>query len=98
MLHDQHGPQLDDESLGTFMVEAESAINGHPLTVGNLNSPNSLEPLTPNTVLTMKTKIVMPPPCKYKRVDLYSRKHWHRVQFLANEFWSRWKRDFLQSL
>ena len=29
---------------------------------------------------------------------MYARKRWRRVQFLANEFWSRWKREYLQSL
>lgn len=93
VLLDQHGPQLDDESLRTFMIEAETIVNGRPLTVDN-----SLEPLTPNTLLTMKSKIVMPPPGKFERVDLYSKKCWRGIQFLANEFWSRWKKEVLQSL
>ena len=98
VLLDQHGSQLDDETLRTFMIEAEAVVNGRPLTVDNFTSPTGVEPLTPNNLLTMKSKIVMPPPGKYERVDLYSRKRWRRVQFLANEFWSRWKREVLQSL
>ena len=46
----------------------------------------------------MKSRIVLPPPGSYERTDLYARKRWRRVQFLANEFWSRWKREYLQSL
>ena len=98
VLLDQHGSQLDDESLRTFMIEAESIVNGRPLAVDTLNSPEHIEPLTPNMLLTMKTKVVLPPPGNYERVDMYSRKRWRRVQYLANVFWSRWKREYLQFL
>lgn len=98
VLLEQHGPQLDDESLRTFMVEVESIVNDRPLTVDSLNSPEALEILTPNALLTMKSKVILPPPGHFERVDLYSRKCWRRVQFLSNEFWLRWKREFLQTL
>ncbi|XP_042857471.1 uncharacterized protein LOC122243811 [Penaeus japonicus] len=97
MLH-HHSKQLDDESLRTLMVEAETIVNGRPLTVDNISSPQSLEPLTPNHLLTMKTKVVLPPPGAFQSDDQYSRKRWRRVQYLANEFWNRWKREYVQSL
>ena len=56
------------------------------------------EPLTPNHLLTMKSKAILSPPGEFQRADLYSRKRWRRVQFLANEFWKRWRKDYLQSL
>lgn len=40
----------------------------------------------------------MPPPGIFQREDLYLRKRWRRVQHLANEFWKRWRREFLQML
>ena len=43
VLLDQHGSQLDDESLRTFMTEAESIVNGRPLAVDTLNSPEHME-------------------------------------------------------
>ncbi|KAL9976996.1 hypothetical protein ACROYT_G014351 [Oculina patagonica] len=95
---DNNGTQLDDESLSTFMCEAEAIINSRPLTVDGLRDPDSLAPLTPNHLLTMKSKIVLPPPGKFQDADKYSRKRWRRVQHLANEFWCRWKKEFLQSL
>jgi len=94
----QNGSQLDDESLRTFMVEGESIVNGCSLAVDSLTSPDGLQPLTPNTLLTTKSKVILPPPGNYVRTDLYTRKRWCRVQFLANEFWSRWKKEYLQSL
>ncbi|XP_030844157.1 uncharacterized protein LOC100890944 [Strongylocentrotus purpuratus] len=92
------GQQLDDESLRTLMNEAAAIVNSRPLTVDNLNDPTHPEPLTPNHLLTMKTNVLLPPPGHFQREDLYSRKRWRRVQHLANEFWKRWKREFLQSL
>ena len=92
-LLDSHGTILDDESLRTFMVEAEAIVNSLPLTVENLNY---LEPLTPNHLLTLKSKVVLPPPGNFLRVDTYSKKRWRRVQYLINEFWYRWRKDFLQ--
>ena len=80
------------------MCETEAIINSRPLSVENMNDPHSLNPLTPNHLLTMKTKVVLPPPGVFKSADKYSRKRWRRVQHLANEFWSRWKKEFLLTL
>ena len=46
----------------------------------------------------MKSDVVFPPPGSFERADVYARKHWRRVQYLANEFWSRWKSEYLSSL
>ena len=98
VLLDQCGNQLNDESLQTFMTEVEAVVNSRPLTVGNLTSPDALEPITPNHLLTRKSKVVLPPPGEFQRADLYLRKRWRRVQHLANEFWVRWKGEFLHTL
>lgn len=91
------GEQLDDESLRTLMCEAEAIVNSRPLSADGLSLP-SLEPLTPNHLLTSKSNVLLPPPGDFKRADLYSRKRWRRVQHLSNEFWNRWRREFLQTL
>ena len=93
-----NGLQLDDESLRTFMCEVEAIINSRPLTVDLLNDPGSLSPLTPNHLLTMKTKVVLSPPGVFPAADKFCRKRWRRVQHLANEFWSRWRKEYLLSL
>ena len=90
-----NGRQLDNESLRTLMCEAEAIVNSRPLTVNTLTDPDSLSPLTPNHLLTMKTKVLLSPPGVFQSADLYSRKRWRRVQHLANEFWSRWRKEFL---
>lgn len=90
--------QLNEESLSTLLCEAEAIVNSRPLTVDSLNDPLSPYPLTPNHLLTMKTKVVLPPPGVFQSADMYCRKRWRRVQHLANEFWVRWKKEYLQSL
>ena len=57
-----HESQLDDESLSTFIVEAESVVNCRPLAVTDVSSPECLDLLTPNQLLTMKSSVVLPPP------------------------------------
>ena len=88
---------LNDESLNTLLTEAEAIVNSRPLTVDNINDPDSL-PLSPSNLLTMKAKVVLPPPGEFQKEDLYARKRWRRVQHLANEFWRRWRKEFLNSL
>ena len=80
------------------MTEVECIVNSRPLVVNELSDPEILEPLTPNHLLTLKPKILLPPPGKFQRTDLYSRKWWRRVQYLTNEFWLRWRREFLNNL
>ena len=93
ILLQEQGSQLDDEALRTLMTEVENVINSRPPTVENLSEPGFPEPITPNHLLTSKTEIVLPPPGSFERVDLYSRKRWRRVQFMANQFWFRWRRE-----
>ena len=97
LLH-KNGLQLDDESLHTLLCEAEAIVNSRPLTIDSLSDPQSLTPLTPNHLLTMKTKVVLPPPGAFQSADKYCRKRWKRVQHLANQFWVRWKKEYLLNL
>ena len=92
-----NGHILNDESLHTLLLEAEAIVNSRPLTVENVNDPDSA-PLSPSQLLTMKAKIVLPPPGVFQKEDLYSRKRWRRVQHLSNEFWQRWRKEFLTAL
>ncbi|KAK3719742.1 hypothetical protein QZH41_001946 [Actinostola sp. cb2023] len=95
---EKNGTQLNDEALRTFMCEAEAVVNSRPLTTDNINSTDSLEAFTPNHLLTLKTKVILPPPGVFNAADQYSRKQWRRVQHLTNEFWTRWRKEFLHSL
>lgn len=75
-----------------------AVVNSRPLTTEHLNDPSAPEPLTPNHILTMKSTIILPPPGQFVKEDLYLQKRWRRVQYLANEFWISWKKEYLLSL
>lgn len=90
--------RLNDASLRTLFYEAMAIVNSRPLTVDNLNDPRSLEPLTPNHLITMKATTALPPPGKFIREDVYAKKRWRRVQYLTEQFWCRWKKEYLHNI
>ena len=63
-----------------------------------INDVNSEVALSPSHLLTMKSKVVMPPPGAFGKPDLYCRRRWRRVQHICNEFWNRWRKEFLATL
>ena len=63
-----------------------------------ISDPTSKLPLSPANILFMKSKAVMPPPGKFSKPDLYCQKRWRRIQHVINEFWLRWRKEFLQLL
>ena len=93
-----HRKSLDEESLLALVAETEGFLNSRPLTVETINDPTSDLPLAPSNILTMKSKVVMPPPWDFSRPDLYCWKRWCCVQHIANEFWSCWRKEYFQSL
>ena len=97
LMHEAKG-RLDKPSFRTFLYEAMYIMNSRPLTTDNSGDPLSPEPLTPNHVLTMKAQIAYPPPGQFMKEDIYLRKRWRRIQYLAEQFWSRWRKEYLQLL
>ena len=93
-----HGGSLTNESLQTLLVEVETVVNSRPLTTETINDVTILIPLSPINLLTMKSKIVKPPPGVFTSPDKYSRKHWRRVQHVCNAFWNRWRKEVLLSV
>ncbi len=96
-LLEMHGSRLDTEQLHTFLVEAEAVVNSRPIIYQD-TSMDSEQPLSPNMILTMNSHVVLPPPGVFMREDLYCRKRWRHVQFLANQFWQRWRKEYLSNL
>jgi hypothetical protein len=94
-LLEQHGIQLDEESLRTLLCEVECIVNSRP--IAGTNTVDE-EPLTPNHLLTMKTRVLLPPPGEFQKNDMYLVKRWRRVQYLSNCFWERWRKSYLMTL
>ena len=82
----------DDESLTTLMCHVESIVNGRPITTVS-DDPTDKEPLTPNHLLLMRGELCLSADMVTQR-NVY-RKRWRKVQHLANEFWSRWTKEYL---
>ena len=81
---------LDDERLSTLFGEAESIVNGRPLTVSS-DDPNDESPLTPNHFLFLRGGPDLFPG-QFDQSDVYWRR-WRHVQFLSDQFWKRWIRE-----
>ncbi|KXJ20746.1 hypothetical protein AC249_AIPGENE12273 [Exaiptasia diaphana] len=92
------GTQLDDEGLRTLFVETENIVNSRPLTVQNMSEPDSEEVISPNHLLTLKSRTVQPPPGVFLPPDVYSRKRWRRVQCLSEQFWRTWHKEYCHLL
>ncbi len=93
----EFGSVLDDESFHTLMCEVENIINSRPITTPS-SDPTDTECLMPSHILHMKRGIVLPPPGTFQREDIYLRKRWRRVQYVANIFWTRWRKEYLLTL
>ena len=58
---EESGRQLDDESFRTLIKEVQAIVNSRPLALNDMSSTDSPQPLTPNHLLIMKSKVLMPP-------------------------------------
>ena len=96
ILHENR-EQLDNESFRTVLCEVDVIVNSRPLKFPYAD-PDDVNPISPSNILTMKGQIILPTPGVLERADLYLRRRWRRVQYLANLFWSRWKKEYLISL
>ena len=92
----EHSSLLTDEVFRTFLAEAELIVNSRPIT-SDPTDPNA-PPLSPIQLLTLKSKVVLPPPGEFQKEDVYCRRRWRHVEHLANVFWTRFRKEYLQSL
>lgn len=87
---------LDEEGLHTVLCEAEAIINSRPITKSS-NDPSDLEALTPNHLLLLQSKPSLPSGL-FMKEDVYARRRWKQVQYIADIFWKRWTREYLRQL
>ena len=97
MLLELGGSQLTHELLVTLMAEVTAIVNARPITTVPSDTDEP-QPLSPAMLLSMKARPLGPPHGKFVAADLYSRRRWRRVQYLADQFWVRWRREYVQSL
>lgn len=76
--------------------EAMSIMDSWLLNENGISDSESLEPLTPNHLILIKSRIASPPLGHFVK-DLYDIKRWRWV-YLVEQFWSRWKRKYLLNL
>lgn len=93
----EFGMWLDDEILNMLLCEVEAVMNSRPLAKLSADPADPL-PITANQILTMRTEVMRAPPGAFGDADLYSRRRWRKVQYLADIFWTRWKKEYLASL
>ncbi len=87
---------VPEEVLMTVLLEVEANLNSKPL--GYVSSDVAdADPVTPNCLLMGRPDESLPQ-VVYPESEMLSRHHWRHTQILANQFWSRFIRDYLPSL
>lgn len=87
---------LRDETLLTFIAEAERIMNDRPITAlsDDVDDP---QPLTPAMLLLLKPNKCLPVGT-FTKADCYPRRWWRHAQWLADMFWRRWLHEYLPTL
>ena len=88
-----NGVSLTDESLQTMLTEVEAIVNYRLLTTDVINDVTSLVQFSSINLLTVKSRVVAPPPGFFALAHMYSRNHCRQLQHLSNEFWSSWRKE-----
>ena len=74
----------------------ESQLNSRPITPISFD-PKDDEPLTPNHLLLLNPTSNLPPGI-FDKKDCYTRRRWRQIQYLADQFWIRWTKEYLPTL
>ena len=97
LLAEQHMRSVqNDENMQTLFCEIEAILNNRPLTPVN-DDPADMGAITPMSMLTLKDT-GNPPFGIFRMGDCYSRKRWRQVQWFADQFWKRWRKEFIPLL
>ena len=89
---------LTRDEFDTLLQEAGAIVNKTPLSEVSAD-PNDPFPVSPYSLLTLRDEPVSSP-MDYTEEDLlaYGKARWRRVQYLADQFWYRWKNDYVSNL
>ena len=86
---------VTDEVLNILMAKTKSILDSRPLVpiIFDLDK----EPLTPSQLLLLRGSVNLPPG-PFQRRNSCARQRWAQTQYLADEFWRRWVKEFLQNI
>ena len=96
MLNDKAVKVLTHEILTTFLTEVSAIINSRPL-VPTWYLLITLWFLNPYALLTLKMDKEGEPLGPFNEKDVYTAQ-WKRAQHLADIFWKRWRKEYIQTL
>lgn len=96
ILLDSKTKTLTHETLSTFMAEVCAIMNSRPIAPIS-SDPESPLILNPSMLLTGKTEYLPVVVDSFDTKDVY-RAQWKHVQVLADVFWEKWRKDYLQCL
>ena len=66
-----HSMSLNEESLSTLNAEVKAIVNSRLMVVETINDVNNEVAISSSHILTMKSKVAMPPPGVFGKPDLY---------------------------
>ena len=90
-----HLQKLTEELLQTFMCEVEYILNSRPLTPVSAD-PKDLRPITPNDILLPRATSI--PASLVETHESQRKKLWRQAQYLADQFWQRWRSEYVHFL
>ncbi|XP_060066109.1 uncharacterized protein LOC132546414 [Ylistrum balloti] len=96
MLLEPKNRHLTHDVLSTLLYEVAAIINSRPIAQVS-SDPECPSILTPSTLLTQKAGVPHEPFSDLTLKDMY-KAQWSSVQVLANEFWTRFSREYLDQL
>ena len=90
---------LSRDEFVTLLLEAAAVVNNTPLWAVS-SDPGDPLPLAPATLLTLRENPNSAPRDVFTESDLdsYGPRRYRKVQYLADQFWKRWRREHLHQL
>ena len=90
---------LSRDEFITFLAESGSIVNNTPLWAVSSN-PDDPTPITPNMLMTLRPPGGLPTTESFSEDDMlaYGPRRYRRVQYLSDQFWYRWKTEYLHTL
>lgn len=87
---------LNFEEMATLICRVEKILNSRPIT-SLTEDPNDFSFLTPGHFL-IGDSLSAPPERDVTDIQINRLNRWQRVQHLAQNFWSRWSKEYLNQL